>query len=88
MLRNLKEIHRSAEDWSRLHAVMQRLVLLLPEDWDERRDRGLVRAELGDAEGALQDLTAYLEHCPGADDARAIDERIGELRAAGRPLLH
>mgnify|MGYP003546581581 FL=1 len=88
MLRNLKEIHRSAEDWSRLHAVMQRLVLLLPEDWDERRDRGLVRAELGDAEGALQDLTTYLDHCPGADDARAIDERIGELRAAGRPLLH
>lgn len=88
MLRNLKEIHRSAEDWSRLHAVTQRLVLLLPDDWDERRDRGLVRAELGDAEGALQDLTAYLEHCPGADDARAIDERIGELRAAGRPLLH
>jgi regulator of sirC expression with transglutaminase-like and TPR domain len=88
LLRNLKEIHRSAEDWSRLHAVMQRLVLLLPDDWEERRDRGLVRAELGDAEGALQDLSAYLEHCPGADDARAIDERIGELRAAGRPLLH
>jgi regulator of sirC expression with transglutaminase-like and TPR domain len=88
LLRNLKEIHRSAEDWSRLHLVMQRLVLLLPDDWDERRDRGLVRAELGDAEGAVQDLSVYLEHCPGADDARAIDERIGELRAAGRPQLH
>lgn len=88
VLRNLKEIHRSAEDWPRLHAVMQRLVVLLPDDWDERRDRGLVRAELGDNDGAVEDLVAYLEHCPGADDARAIDERIDELRAAGKPLLH
>ncbi len=31
MLRNLKEIHRSAEDWPRLLAVQQRLVILLPE---------------------------------------------------------
>jgi regulator of sirC expression with transglutaminase-like and TPR domain len=88
MLRNLKEVHRSAEDWPLLLAVMQRLVLLLPDDWEERRDCGLVRAELGDTDGALQDLSVYLEHCPGADDARAIDERISELRAADRPPLH
>jgi regulator of sirC expression with transglutaminase-like and TPR domain len=88
LLRNLKEIHRSAEDWPALLAVMQRLVILLPDDWDERRDRGLARAELGDAEGALQDLEVYLEHRPAADDARAIDERMAELRDAGRPQLH
>jgi regulator of sirC expression with transglutaminase-like and TPR domain len=88
MLRNLKEIHRGAEEWLALLAVMQRLVILLPEDWDERRDRGLVRAELGDDDGALQDLAAYVEHSPGADDVRAINDRIGELRAAGRPQLH
>ena len=88
MLRNLKEIHRSAEEWPALLAVMQRLVILLPDDWDERRDRGLVRAELGDDDGAVQDLSAYVEHSPGADDVRAISDRIGELRAAGRPQLH
>ncbi len=88
MLRNLKEIHRGAEEWPALLAVMQRLVILLPDDWDERRDRGLVRAELGDDDGALQDLAAYVEHSPGADDVRAINDRIGELRAAGRPQLH
>jgi regulator of sirC expression with transglutaminase-like and TPR domain len=85
VLRNLKEIHRGAEDWPALLAVMQRLVVLLPEDWEERRDRGLVRAELGDAEGALADLSAYLERSPGAEDARAIVDRIDELRATGRP---
>ena len=30
MLRNLKEIHRRADDPARLHAVLQRLVVLLP----------------------------------------------------------
>jgi regulator of sirC expression with transglutaminase-like and TPR domain len=88
VLRNLKEIHRGAEDWPELLAVMQRLVILLPDDWDERRDRGLVRAELGDAEGAMADLAVYLEHSPGAEDARAIDDRIGELRAAGPSRTH
>lgn len=88
VLRNLKEVHRGGEDWPQLLAVMQRLVILLPDDWQERRDRGLVRAELGDADGAVQDLVAYVEHSPGADDVRVINERIGELRSAGRQQLH
>jgi regulator of sirC expression with transglutaminase-like and TPR domain len=68
---------------------MERLVVLLPDDWDERRDRGLARAELGDADGAVEDLLVYLAQCPGADDARAIDARVAELRdALGRMKLH
>jgi regulator of sirC expression with transglutaminase-like and TPR domain len=88
MLRNLKEIHRDAEDWARLLKVQQRLVTLLPEDWDERRDRGLVLAELGDNAAAVDDLSVYLQHRVDAPDARAIAERAVELRNAGKPLLH
>jgi regulator of sirC expression with transglutaminase-like and TPR domain len=88
MLRNLKEIHRDAEDWARLLKVQQRLVTLLPEDWDERRDRGLVLAELGDNAAAVDDLSVYLQHRVDAPDARAIAERADELRNAGKPLLH
>ena len=82
MLRNLKEIHRGAEDWGRLLPVMDRLVVLLPDDWEERRDRGLVRAELGDGDGAVEDLAIYLDHNAHADDARAIGARLAELRGA------
>ncbi len=88
MLRNLKEIHRAAEDWGRLLAVQQRLVILLPRDWDERRDRGLTHAELGAWDAAADDLDAYLDHSPQAADRRAIAERAAELRAQGRPRLH
>ena len=88
MLRNLKEIHRSAEDWPRLLAVQQRLVVLLPRDWDERRDRGLAQAELGVWDAAADDLDAYVQHSPQAEDRGAIAERAAELRAQGRPRLH
>jgi len=88
MLRNLKEIHRAAEDTERLLAVQHRLVILLPQAWEERRDRGLVLAELGADDLAAQDLAAYLEHCSGADDAPALVRRLAELRRAGSPRLH
>jgi regulator of sirC expression with transglutaminase-like and TPR domain len=88
LLRNLKEIHRTAEDWPRLLAVMERLVVLLPKDWDERRDRGLTQAEIGRFDAASADLAAYLEHQPQAEDRAAIVERLRALRRRGRPRLH
>jgi regulator of sirC expression with transglutaminase-like and TPR domain len=88
MLRNLKEIHRSAEDWPRLLAVMDRLVVLLPQVWEERRDRGLARAELGLDESAASDLAAYLANAQGADDHSAISERLAGMGGAGQQHLH
>jgi regulator of sirC expression with transglutaminase-like and TPR domain len=88
LLRNLKEIHRSAQDWPRLLAVCERLVVLLPQAWEERRDRGLVRAELGHAEAAAQDLQAYLKHLPQADDAAALRRRLGGLAGGHHGPLH
>lgn len=82
MLRNLKQIHQGDEAWPQLLAVQRRLVVLLPDDWEERRDRGLAYAELGCTGEAGDDLAAYLEHRPAADDARALAERLAELRRA------
>jgi regulator of sirC expression with transglutaminase-like and TPR domain len=82
LLRNLKEIHHSAEDWPRLLAVCERLVVLLPQAWDERRDRGLTLAEIGRADAAADDLALYLQHMPGAEDASSMRARLGSLRDA------
>lgn len=83
MLRNLKEIFRSQEDWPRLLAVMERLVVLLPQDMRERRDRGLVHAELGHAGNALSDLQAYLDAEPLAADHDALQARVREIAGPG-----
>jgi regulator of sirC expression with transglutaminase-like and TPR domain len=86
MLRNLKEIHRSGRDWPRWLAVQERLVILLPQNWDERRDRALAASELGRFEAAIADLEAYLANRPDAEDALAMSERLDELRRM--PRLH
>ncbi len=79
MLRNLKEVFRAQEDWPRMLAVLNRLVVLLPEAWDERRDRGLVHAELGHTQDALHDLRVYLGAEPEAHDQAALQVRLSEL---------
>lgn len=85
MLRNLKELHRAADDERLLLAVQDRMVVLLPEAWEERRDRGLVHAALGDAEAASADLAAYLDHADrDAPDRTEIAERLLAL-GRGRP---
>ena len=88
MLRNLKEIHRGNEDWRRLYAVMQRLVVLLPGAWEERRDRGLAAAELGSVREAVADLRTYLDNVPQAGDRFAINERLIELGHGDPSRLH
>ncbi|MBP6221599.1 tetratricopeptide repeat protein [uncultured Limnohabitans sp.] len=79
MLRNLKEVFRSQQDWPRMLNVLDRLVVLLPAIWAERRDRGLVLAELGRKHEALQDLQMYLQAEPLAPDQDALRDRISEL---------
>ena len=79
MLRNLQEIHRSQQDWPRLLAVQERLVILLPQAWEEVRDRGLTLAELGERQRARQDLSLYLREAPHAGDRQAMAERLADL---------
>ncbi|MDC6166299.1 SirB1 family protein [Paucibacter sp. XJ19-41] len=88
MLRNLKEIHRSAADWPRLLAVQQRLVLLLPEEPLELRDRALVLEALQHWSGAAADLERYLSLRPDAADRAEQRQRLQALRARGEPPLH
>ncbi len=80
MLHNLKEIYRTQEDWPRMLAVQERLIVLLPESWPEYRDRGLAHAEMGNTEQALADLECYLVHSEDLVDVQAISGRVDELR--------
>ncbi len=88
MLRNLKEVHRSARDPRRLLQVQERLVVLLPQAWEERRDRGLAHAELGADAAAVRDLSDYLAHAADAPDRAMVSERLASLRAGGPLNLH
>jgi regulator of sirC expression with transglutaminase-like and TPR domain len=82
MLRNLKEIHKSQQDWPRLVAVQDRLIVLLPEAWSEYRDRGLAHADLGNTTQAVLDLETYLVRAEEGLDIDVIADRVTALRRA------
>ncbi len=82
MLRNLKEIYKVQEDWPRLIAVQDRLIVLLPQAWTEYRDRGLAQAQAGHPRRALEDLETYLVNVEDGADMLAIARRVAELRRA------
>lgn len=88
LLRNLKEIHRNDEDWPRLLSVLNRLVALLPGALEERRDRGLAFAEMGQTELAIADLGAYVRQARRADDLHLMAQRLDELRSSGSARFH
>jgi regulator of sirC expression with transglutaminase-like and TPR domain len=81
MSRNLRGCHAAREDWQLALAAADRCVALLPESPAERRDRGLLRWRVGQAQGALADLAAYLDAMPEAGDAGEVRDVVGRLRA-------
>lgn len=86
MLRNLKTLFAEHPHWRQFLNVQQRLVIMLPNEIAERRDRGLAYANLDCPQAALQDIEAYLLQCPQASDADFLRQRLPELRAASRKL--
>jgi regulator of sirC expression with transglutaminase-like and TPR domain len=86
MLHNLKTIFMENRQWQSLLEVQQRLVILLPNEITERRDRGSAYAMLECPQAALEDLEAYVRERPEAADASAIRARLPQLRAAQRGL--
>lgn len=86
MLRNLKSLFVEQEQWQRFLEVQQRLVILLPDEISERRDRGLAYANLDCPLAALEDLEAYLNERPYAEDADELRDKLPGLREASRRL--
>jgi regulator of sirC expression with transglutaminase-like and TPR domain len=86
LLRNLKNVYLEQRLWQRLLAVLERLVILLPEDLDERRDRGLAYAQMNCPQPALLDFEHYLTQRPYAADAETLRRKLPELRDAAKRL--
>ena len=74
--------HKTQEDWQRVVATTDRLVVLLPQVWAEYRDRGLAHAELGHTASAVTDLEIYLSNVEEGLDIDAIAGRVANLRRA------
>ena len=86
LLRNLKAIYLEAMDFDKALGVMNRLVILLPDVPEERRDRGLVFARLECPRAAQEDLSHYAALRPQADDAEQIAAQLAAAAIAAARL--
>ena len=87
ILRNLKSVYTQREDWIRTLACLERILLLIPDDPTELRDRGLTYHRLECFGPALADLERYLEVAPAEDPGLAtVRSLIPPLQRAVRQL--
>lgn len=81
ILRNLKSAYIQREQFERALATVER-ILILAFDAGELRDRGLLRARIGQWSGALADLERYAHLAPQASDLEAIRHQAQALADA------
>lgn len=81
MLRNLKAVYTEGEQYPLLLGVLDRLIVLRPNDADSYRDRGMLQAHLGQRDAALQDLQTYVQLAPAPQDLPVVQARMELLRA-------
>jgi regulator of sirC expression with transglutaminase-like and TPR domain len=68
LLRNLKRIYFQQENFQLALAATERILLVDPNSTEDVRDRGLLRARLGDLHRGLWDLEQYAQLEPMATD--------------------
>ena len=79
MLMNLKAIYAQLEAYDEAVAVLDKLLILRPEDASQQRDRGLVYLRLENYEAAKKDLEGYLRSHPKPPDGEEIQQILESI---------
>jgi regulator of sirC expression with transglutaminase-like and TPR domain len=80
ILNNLRGVYLHRGEQLRVIGVLDRVLLLDPDDVGARRDRGLLSLRWGDPVRGIEDLERYLALEPEAPDHEAIENVIAEAR--------
>jgi regulator of sirC expression with transglutaminase-like and TPR domain len=86
MLANLKVIYFNDEQYDKALSIVERLLILHPQNACEIRDRGLLSCQLRRYGDAIADLTRYLRLAPEANDAETIRQHLRNLRQRAAAL--
>lgn len=81
MLQNLKGIYTNANLDREASSVIERLMLLAPENHQERRDYGMLLARSGRLGEAARELRRYLAAALHGDDVDAVGEVLKRINA-------
>jgi regulator of sirC expression with transglutaminase-like and TPR domain len=80
MLNNLKDIYVKGQVIERCLSIVDMMLMVDSEDVTQFRDRGLLRMQLRQFEGAGRDFEHYLQHSPEAEDRQEIEDHVKELK--------
>jgi regulator of sirC expression with transglutaminase-like and TPR domain len=80
MLNNLKDIYVKGHAIDKCLSMVDMMLMVDSENLTQFRDRGLLRMQLRQFDGAGRDLQYYLEHSPNADDREEIENHVKELK--------
>ena len=81
MLNNLKALYLDGESWKPALPVQQRLTLLEPASYAQRRDLALITLKAGHPDRALGMLQSCAKTAP-SDDLAAIERLIDQAQTA------
>ena len=79
MLMNLKVIYVNNESFKKAVATLNKLLILMPEEPRQLRDRGLLHYELKNLDLAQQDLRKYVRLHPRASDRSQIQQILEKI---------
>ncbi len=79
ILNNLKVIYLKVEAFDKALTMVDLLVVIEPAAEVLYRDRGLLRLQVRDFDGAARDLKRYLKNRPEADDREDIEKYLKDL---------
>ena len=80
LLRNLKGIYFQRNDLARALTMIDRLVVLQPDEPSEVRDRGIVRYRMGRYKEALDDIQFFLEYAPPGSETESLERMCRDIR--------
>jgi regulator of sirC expression with transglutaminase-like and TPR domain len=80
MLSNLKVSYWRREQWDKVVAVIDRLLVLHPEAGGELRDRGFALSNQGEVARGLADWERYLTDFPNAPDHEQVKGQLRRVR--------
>jgi regulator of sirC expression with transglutaminase-like and TPR domain len=80
MLNNLKDIYVKGHAIDKCLSIVDMMLMVDSEDLIQFRDRGLLRMQLRQFDGAGRDFQHYLQHSPNAEDRQEIENHVKELK--------
>lgn len=80
MLNNLKDIYLRAYAFDKGLSIVDMMVMVEPGAVAQFRDRGLLRLQLRQFEGAAKDLEHYVRNSPIAQDREEMENHVKELK--------